>query len=137
MTNLPISAELIAEANARAAEALEDDYASLGRKLERSGIAIDAIRDKVAGFSVAVPTWGAGRGGTRFAMVGDASFDVRAAHAAEVPCVIYRLGYHDMPVEALVTPWHQTRNSMAGVALGLPVAEILGTQPRELTLGVQ
>jgi len=40
-------------------------------------------------------------GGTRFAMVGDASFDVRAAHAAEVPCVIYRLGYHDMPVEAL------------------------------------
>jgi phosphoglycolate phosphatase len=40
-------------------------------------------------------------GGTRFAMVGDASFDVRAARAAEVPCVIYRLGYHDMLVEAL------------------------------------
>ena len=40
-------------------------------------------------------------GGGRFAMVGDASFDVRAAHAAEAPCVIYRPGYHDMPVEAL------------------------------------
>src|SRR5690606_29585368 len=40
-------------------------------------------------------------GGTRFAMVGDASFDVRAAHAAEVPCVVYRPGYHDMPVEKL------------------------------------
>ena len=39
--------------------------------------------------------------GSRFAMVGDASFDVRAAHAAEVPCVIYRFGYHDMPVEQL------------------------------------
>ena len=39
--------------------------------------------------------------GTRFAMVGDASFDVRAAHAAEVPCVIYRFGYHDVPVEEL------------------------------------
>ena len=39
--------------------------------------------------------------GSRFAMVGDASFDVRAAHAAEVPCVIYRFGYHDMPVERL------------------------------------
>ena len=39
--------------------------------------------------------------GTRFAMVGDASFDVLAAHAAGVPCVIYRPGYHDMPVEAL------------------------------------
>jgi phosphoglycolate phosphatase len=40
-------------------------------------------------------------GGRRFAMVGDASFDVRAAHAAEAPCVIYRPGYHDLPVEAL------------------------------------
>ncbi|CDO35476.1 MULTISPECIES: L-rhamnose catabolism isomerase [Novosphingobium] len=67
MSNFPISAELIAEANARDLDALDDDYASLGRKLERAGIAIDAIKDRVADFSVAVPTWGAGRGGTRFA----------------------------------------------------------------------
>ena len=65
--NLPISVELIAEANAGAIAALDDEYAALGRKLERIGIAIDAIKDKVADFSVAVPTWGAGRGGTRFA----------------------------------------------------------------------
>ncbi|MFM5930524.1 MAG: sugar isomerase, partial [Novosphingobium sp.] len=67
MTNLPISADLIAECNARDLDALEDDYASLGRKLSRTGIDIDAIKDRVAGFSVAVPSWGAGRGGTRFA----------------------------------------------------------------------
>lgn len=67
MSNLPISAELIAEANARETEALEEDYAALGRKLSRTGIDIDAIKDRVAGFSVAVPSWGAGRGGTRFA----------------------------------------------------------------------
>jgi L-rhamnose isomerase / sugar isomerase len=67
MSNLPISAELIAEANARDTEALEDDYAALGRKLSRTGIDIDAIKNRVAGFSVAVPSWGAGRGGTRFA----------------------------------------------------------------------
>ena len=67
MSNLPISAELIAEANARDSEALEEDYAALGRKLSRTGIDIDAIKDSVAGFSVAVPSWGAGRGGTRFA----------------------------------------------------------------------
>ncbi|MBW8911642.1 MAG: sugar isomerase, partial [Sphingomonas sp.] len=66
MTNLPLSDELIAEANAREIEALEEDYAALGRKLARSSVAIDAIKDRVAGFSVAVPTWGAGRGGTRF-----------------------------------------------------------------------
>jgi L-rhamnose isomerase / sugar isomerase len=67
MTNLPISGDLIAEANGRDVDALEDDYAALGRKLGRKGVAIDAIKDRVAGFSVAVPTWGAGRGGTRFA----------------------------------------------------------------------
>ena len=64
---LPISDELIAEANAGEQAALDEDYDALGRKLARAGIAIDAIKDRVAGFSVAVPTWGAGRGGTRFA----------------------------------------------------------------------
>lgn len=67
MLNLPISADLIEELNARDAAALEDDYDSLGRKLARSGIDIDAVKNRVAKFSVAVPTWGAGRGGTRFA----------------------------------------------------------------------
>ncbi len=67
MTNLPLSADQIAELNAPHVEALEDDYVSLGRKLSRSGIAIDAIKAKVAAFSVAVPSWGSGRGGTRFA----------------------------------------------------------------------
>jgi len=40
-------------------------------------------------------------GGSRFAMVGDSSFDVRAARAAEVPVVVLRDGYHDMPPEEL------------------------------------
>lgn len=64
---LPISADLIAEHNAKGLEALHEDYEALGRKLARTGIDIDAIKKRVAGFSVAVPSWGAGRGGTRFA----------------------------------------------------------------------
>jgi phosphoglycolate phosphatase len=40
-------------------------------------------------------------GGTCFAMVGDSSFDVRAARAAEVPVVVLSIGYHDMPPERL------------------------------------
>lgn len=64
--NLPLSAEHISELNVPLMEALADDYDSLGRKLSRAGIDIDAIKDKVANFSVAVPSWGAGRGGTRF-----------------------------------------------------------------------
>jgi len=65
--NLPLSDELIAEANHRALPALEEDYHALGRKLARSGVEIDTIKARIAGFSVAVPSWGAGRGGTRFA----------------------------------------------------------------------
>lgn len=67
MSNLPISADLIARHNAAGLEALHEDYAALGRKLARNGIDIDTIKTRVAGFSVAVPSWGAGRGGTRFA----------------------------------------------------------------------
>jgi phosphoglycolate phosphatase len=40
-------------------------------------------------------------GGRRLAMVGDSSFDVRAARAAEVPVVVLAVGYHDMPPDQL------------------------------------
>src|SRR5208283_4973889 len=58
---------LIAEENAKRAPALEDDYAALGRQLERRGLDVEAIAAKVMSFTVAVPTWGVGTGGTRFA----------------------------------------------------------------------
>ncbi|RBP02844.1 L-rhamnose isomerase/sugar isomerase [Roseiarcus fermentans] len=58
---------LIAEQNAAGAAALADDYSALGRQLERRGLDIEAITTKVVDFAVAVPTWGVGTGGTRFA----------------------------------------------------------------------
>ncbi len=66
-TNLPLSVDQITTLNAPQMDALADEYDSLGRKLSRIDIDIDAIKAKVAKFSVAVPSWGAGRGGTRFA----------------------------------------------------------------------
>jgi L-rhamnose isomerase / sugar isomerase len=66
-SNLPLSIDQIAELNAPQMEALQDDYSSLGRQLDRRGIDIGAIKAKVAAFSVALPSWGSGRGGTRFA----------------------------------------------------------------------
>jgi L-rhamnose isomerase/sugar isomerase len=66
-SSLPLSTDQIEAHNAERLAALEDDYASLGRQLERRGVDIAAVKAKVAGFSVAVPSWGAGRGGTRFA----------------------------------------------------------------------
>jgi L-rhamnose isomerase/sugar isomerase len=64
---LPLSADQIAAQNETGLADLQEDYDSLGRQLSRRGVAIDAIKAKVAGFGVAVPSWGAGRGGTRFA----------------------------------------------------------------------
>lgn len=59
--------ELIASHNHRESSNLSDEYDSLGRALARRGIDIDAIKARVSRFSVAVPSWGTGRGGTRFA----------------------------------------------------------------------
>src|ERR1700720_4216746 len=66
--DLPLPQGFVRDFNAsRDIEGLQDDYQSLARQLRRRGIDIEAIRRKVAAFSVALPTWGAGRGGTRFA----------------------------------------------------------------------
>ncbi len=64
---MPISADLIATHNAKRAADLATDYDALGVKLARRGIDIAAITAKVAAFHVAVPSWGVGTGGTRFA----------------------------------------------------------------------
>ncbi len=62
-----IDAGLVATHNRRHEAALADDYGALGRQLERRGVDIEAVTSKVAAFGVAVPTWGVGTGGTRFA----------------------------------------------------------------------
>jgi len=67
MSEHVIDAGLIELHNAGRMEALRRDYEALGERLDRRGIAIDAIKRKVAGFGVAIPSWGVGTGGTRFA----------------------------------------------------------------------
>jgi L-rhamnose isomerase/sugar isomerase len=62
-----ISADLIGTGNHAAKAAHDDEYASLGRKLSRQGVDIEALVTRAMGWSVAIPTWGVGTGGTRFA----------------------------------------------------------------------
>jgi L-rhamnose isomerase/sugar isomerase len=57
----------IAADNAAREKRLARDYAALGERLADRGIDIDAVKARVAGFAVAVPSWGVGTGGTRFA----------------------------------------------------------------------
>jgi len=67
MTDTIIDTSVVEKDNAGREADLRRDYESLGERLDRRGIKIDAIRDKVAAFNVAVPSWGVGTGGTRFA----------------------------------------------------------------------
>lgn len=67
MTEALISEDLIETVNAGASDGLAEDYDALSRLLARQSTDIEAVTEKVRAFSVAVPSWGAGRGGTRFA----------------------------------------------------------------------
>ena len=63
----PIDPELLIQANRPRSAELERDYETLGERLARRGIAIDAVTERLTRFGVAIPTWGVGTGGTRFA----------------------------------------------------------------------
>ena len=62
-----ITEDVIESGNAKLAQALAEDFDALGRQLSRRGISIEAMTERAMAFSVAVPTWGVGTGGTRFA----------------------------------------------------------------------
>jgi len=63
----PIDSSLVADHNARREREVQTDYDHLGERLARRGVAIATIADQVARFGVAIPSWGVGTGGTRFA----------------------------------------------------------------------
>jgi L-rhamnose isomerase/sugar isomerase len=62
-----ISADTIATSNAPLLAQQNSDYAHLAGQLARRGVDVEAVKDKVKRFQVALPSWGVGTGGTRFA----------------------------------------------------------------------
>ena len=62
-----IATSLVQDDNAARLAAVGEDYDALATRLRRRGIDVDAIRERVGRFGVAVPSWGVGTGGTRFA----------------------------------------------------------------------
>ena len=67
MTQFEIGDGLIAEQNRKAKAWLDEDYEHLGRVLRRRGVDIEDLVRRAQDFQVAVPSWGLGTGGTRFA----------------------------------------------------------------------
>ena len=62
-----LDAAHIASENRKTIEWLEEDYEHLGRQLARRGIDVETLTQRAMAFRVAVPSWGVGTGGTRFA----------------------------------------------------------------------
>lgn len=62
-----IDQDTIERANAHSHARLRADYDALGEHLSRRGIDVNAIKSRVADYGVAIPSWGVGTGGTRFA----------------------------------------------------------------------
>ena len=65
--NFEIGQDLIAEQNEALRDQLAEDLEYLSRRLDRSGIDIETAITKAQGFKLAIPSWGVGTGGTRFA----------------------------------------------------------------------
>ena len=62
-----ISNDFVANENTKSETSHREDYAALARQLDRRGVSIEAITARAMAYTVAVPTWGVGTGGTRFA----------------------------------------------------------------------
>ncbi|SKA66335.1 hypothetical protein [Enterovibrio nigricans] len=62
-----IEQELVSEENATLRYQLHADYDALAEKLSRTNVDIEKVCESAKGFAVALPSWGLGTGGTRFA----------------------------------------------------------------------
>ncbi|MFV0383864.1 L-rhamnose catabolism isomerase, partial [Paracoccus sp. (in: a-proteobacteria)] len=62
-----IGHSVIEAGNATRQYDLARDYETLGERLARRGVEIEALTTRAATFGVAIPSWGTGTGGTRFA----------------------------------------------------------------------
>ncbi|OOG79230.1 L-rhamnose catabolism isomerase [Hydrogenophaga sp. A37] len=62
-----MDSSFLASHNYSLARHAHHDYEHLGEQLARRNIDIETVRQQVAAFGVAIPSWGVGTGGTRFA----------------------------------------------------------------------
>lgn len=118
----PRDRSFIADANAKLSKDVDADYAALGAILQRRGIDIDAVTTTVAKFGVAIPSWGVGTGGTRFARFPGKGEPRNVFEKLEDCAVIHSLT-GATPTVSLHLPWDHTDDMPAlkqrGTALGL------------------
>ena len=120
-------ADFIAGQNRPLAADLADDYATLARQLARRGIEIERITKQVMRFGVAIPSWGVGTGGTRFARFPGPG-EPRDVFDKLQDCAVVHALTAATPTVSLHFPWDDTGDIAAvreaGERLGLGFAAI-------------
>jgi L-rhamnose isomerase/sugar isomerase len=107
MTTLKIAVDVLDKDNNARQAALTADYAALGDNLSRRGIDIEAITKKVSEFFVAVPSWGVGTGGTRFARF-PGTGEPRGIFDKLDDCAVINQLTRATPTVSLHIPWDKT-----------------------------
>jgi L-rhamnose isomerase/sugar isomerase len=110
--NTLLTRDFLESQNAPHIAALEDEYGSLDRQLERRGIRVDQLRQKVSAFSVALPSWGVGRGGTRFARFPIAGEPINIFEKLEDCAIVHQLSTMT-PRVSLHFPWDKAEDYRA------------------------
>jgi L-rhamnose isomerase/sugar isomerase len=110
-THFEIFDWFIAEENEKAKAWLEEDYEHLARKLGRSGVEIEDLTAKAQAFSVAVPSWGVGTGGTRFARFPGPGEPRDVYEKLEDCGTIFKL-VRSTPAVSLHIPWDRPENAL-------------------------
>jgi L-rhamnose isomerase/sugar isomerase len=100
-----ISKDAVEKSNKPFLPALREDYDALGSKLARGGMDLDSITDQVSRFTVAVPSWGLGTGGTRFGRFPNDSEPRDVWEKLVDASTVNELGGQTTPRVSLHIPW--------------------------------
>jgi L-rhamnose isomerase/sugar isomerase len=118
-----IDAGLVAEHNDKLASGVQADYEALGAMLARRGQDIEHLTALAQAFEVAVPSWGVGTGGTRFARFPGRG-EPRNVFEKMDDCGVINQLTRATPAVSLHFPWDKTddvaalREQAASLGLG-------------------
>ena len=104
-----VSDTFLQNVNAAAAGTLQDDFDRLARQLARRGVDVEALVARALAFRVAVPSWGVGTGGTRFARFPMPGEPRNIFEKLEDCGVVFRLS-RMTPGISLHIPWDKAEN---------------------------
>jgi len=106
-------AEAVERDNAARRATLDEDYAHLERQLERRHVDIEALVARATAFRVAIPSWGVGTGGTRFARFPGPG-EPRTLLEKIDDCGVVQSLVRVTPAMSLHIPWDKPRESGPG-----------------------